>query len=179
MNVYHATKAHRLMMSDIINLHLERHGFDTRVHPDTLTSRGIDRRPEPKLRPSESAAYRKHGRISDTMQTILGIRQARAASRPQEQQQARDYWEGRKVFLGIIPAMPPERQIAQLLLKRHGTIEAVPLRYQKLLRRTERSPDLARQLQRLTRQLEQSEEHGRRGGVHVRLQEERDRGLSW
>jgi hypothetical protein len=53
-----AVKAWRITISDVINLHLERAGVLDRVHPDSLTTRGIARSPEPKLLPSESRAYR-------------------------------------------------------------------------------------------------------------------------
>ena len=71
-----AVKATRVLISDVINLHLEAHGLDARVHPDTLESRGIARAPEPKLLPSESAAYRERGAVSATMQEVLAIRAA-------------------------------------------------------------------------------------------------------
>src|SRR5262249_21957478 len=54
-----AVKQWRITIADIVNLHLEHAGRPERVHPEPLDRQGIDRQPEPKLWPSESAAYRK------------------------------------------------------------------------------------------------------------------------
>jgi hypothetical protein len=174
-----AVKAHRVLISDVLNMHLERAGLAVRVHPDTLKSRGIDRAPEPKLLPSESHAYRTQGRVSSTLAMVLGLRQARTAQRPREDANARAYWETRKGVLGLKPGMSPERTMAQILLKRHGTLEGVPVRYQVALRRDRRAPDVAAQLQRLTRQWQAGREQEGHGDVQVRLTTERERGLSW
>jgi hypothetical protein len=174
-----AVKAHRVLVSDVLNVHLERAGLAVRVHPDTLKSRGIDRKPEPKLLPSESHAYRTQGRVSATMAAVLGSRQARVAQRPLEDANARAYWETRKGVLGLKPGMSHERTVAQILLKRHGTLEGVPVRYQAALRRDRRGPDVAAQLQRLTRQWQAGREQEGHGDVRVRLTTERERGLGW
>ena len=87
-------------------MHLEYAGLAARVHPDRLEQRQVDRTPEPKLLPSESRAYREQGQISARMQEVLDIRQERASQGPKEQAQARTYWEGRKVELGITAAQP-------------------------------------------------------------------------
>ena len=96
-----AIKAHRVLISDILNVHLEYAGQQARVHPDTLEQRQLHRTPEPKLLPSESRAYREQGQISARMQEVLDIRQERASQGAKEQEQARTYWERRKVELGI------------------------------------------------------------------------------
>ena len=62
-----AVKQHRVLISDILNTHLERNGSVERVHPGTLESRGIDRQPEPKLLPSQSREYREEGKISKSL----------------------------------------------------------------------------------------------------------------
>jgi MobA/MobL family len=125
-----AVKAHRLMISDMLNIHLEQYGFTARVHPDTLESRGIEREAEPKLLPSESAAYRNKGIVGDTMAAVLSVRQSRGKTRTKEQNTAYQAWEERKAFLGIDRAMPREEKIAVILLKRHGTPAKVAARYQ-------------------------------------------------
>lgn len=182
MNVYHATKLHRLMISDILNMHLEFNGQVARVHPDSLKERGITREPEPKLLPSESAAYRETGVVEpdSTIATVLRIRQERAAQPPHEQNNARQYWEQRKAFLGITRDMPQDVKIAHILLKRHGAVERVPERYRRHLERQQprqKTPDLAQHFQRLARQLTPSEEHGH-GHLHIRLHDQ-ERGLEW
>lgn len=186
-----AVKNHRLMISDIINVHLEHAGLSVRVHPETLKSRGISRAPEPKLSPRESAAYRTRGEVRGKMQTILDLRAARAPAAGAEQQSTRQYWEDRKAFLGITPAMPRERQLAQILYRRHGDSTRVPARYRRLVmpgrtpsrpmaRPRVQTPSLTQQFQRLARHLEHVEEAQGRGHLRVRLQEEeQERGMSW
>lgn len=177
-----AVKASRLMISDVLNLHLERHGQIARVHPDSLQARGIDREPEPKLLPSESAAYRTNGVVSPALATVLAIRQARATAPPREQNNARQYWEQRKAFLGITRDMPHDQKLAHILLKRHGTVERVPVRYRALLqpsRAPRQMPERAGQFQRLTRVLiAQREDTHAQGRLRVRLHEPgRDQGI--
>ena len=102
-----AIKAHRVLISDVVNVHLEYAGLAARVHPDRLEERQVDRTPEPKLLPSESRAYREQGIVSPRMQEVLDIRQARATpGDAREQAQARRYWEGRKGELGITDTQP-------------------------------------------------------------------------
>jgi hypothetical protein len=199
-----AVKAYRLMVSDILNVHLERQGQGARVHPDSLESRGMDRQPEPKLLPSESQAYREKGTITETMSEVLQIRDARAKQPPREQNNARQYWEQRKVFLGITRDMSREAQVAHILLRRYGAVERVAARYRPLVERDRsrgvpreqveveqtiarayqqtgrRRParatgqSLAQQLMTLTRSLEAGQDVAG-GGVRVRLYErERD-----
>ena len=74
-----AIKAHRVLISDILNVHLEYAGLAARVHPDRLEDRQLHRTPEPKLLPSESRAYREQGQVSARMQEVLDIRQERAS----------------------------------------------------------------------------------------------------
>jgi hypothetical protein len=105
-----AIKAHRMLIADLLNLHLERHGQVARVHPDTLEERQLARPPEPKLLPSESRAYREQGIISARLQEVLTIRAERAQQLAREQTDARQYWEARKAELGILRDMgePPK-----------------------------------------------------------------------
>jgi hypothetical protein len=103
-----AIKAHRILISDVVNVHLEYAGLAARVHPARLAARQVDRTPEPKLLPSESRAYREQGKVSPRVQEVLDLRQARAATgvTAREQAQARRYWEGRKGELGITHTQP-------------------------------------------------------------------------
>ena len=101
-----AIKAHRVLISDVVNVHLEYAGLAARVHPDRLEDRQVDRTPEPKLLPSESRAYREQGIVSPRMQQVLDIRQARTTSDAKEQAQARRYWDARKETLGITETQP-------------------------------------------------------------------------
>jgi hypothetical protein len=128
MNHQGAVKAHRLMISDMLNVHLELHGHVARVHPDSLESRGIARKPEPKLLPSESAAYREKGEVSPTMAEVLRIREARAQDPPAEQNNAHQYWEQRKAFLGITRDMSRADKVGRIVALRHGTPLPTPQR---------------------------------------------------
>ena len=87
-------------------MHLEYAGQVARVHPDTLEQRHVDRKPEPKLLPSESRAYREQGIISARMQEVLDIRQERASQGAEGTSTGPPYWERRKVELGITAAQP-------------------------------------------------------------------------
>jgi hypothetical protein len=118
------------MISDMLNVHLELHGQVARVHPESLERRGIQREPEPKLLPSESAAYREEGEVSDTMAEVLAIREARATQPPMEQNNARQYWEQRKQFLGITRDMSRGEQVGRIVALRHGTKLPTPQRSQ-------------------------------------------------
>lgn len=111
--LYHlrAVKAWRVTITDVVNLHLERAGQESRVHPDRLDDRAIARRPEPKLRPSESRAYREHGTVTPRMQEVLESRTARHATRHDEVANARMYWTQRKQALGITETMDLPTQL--------------------------------------------------------------------
>jgi hypothetical protein len=165
-----AVKAQRLMISDVVNIHLEMHGKVGRVHPDSLLSRGMAREPEPKLLPSESAAFREEGVVGKTLAKVLGIRAARATAPPYEQNNAWQYWQERKAFLGITRDMGRDEKLAQVLVRRHGGKERVQERQQAITQQ-QRTPSLAAQLRALTAQFDHDEQgHGRR--LRVRLQEE-------
>jgi MobA/MobL family len=172
----------RVMLADVINLHLEQHGTSVRVDPRSLSARGIDRAPEPKLFPKESREYREQRKVSETMAKVLDIRQLRASQPPREQNNARQYWESRKAFLGITRDMPHEQKLAHILLKRHGKAERVPARYRALLQsqpsRVQRRERIG-QVQRLTRVLvAQLEDTRAQGKLRVWLHEpERDQGI--
>ena len=111
---YRAVKGWRVTISDVINVHLERAGCEERLHPDRLEDQEIPRRPEPKLLPSQSRAYREQGTVSETMQEVLTIRAERQQTRAAEQANAREYWEERKLVLGITDAMDLPAQLAAI-----------------------------------------------------------------
>jgi len=172
----------RVMLADVVNLHLEQQGITVRVDPRSLRARGIDRAPEPKLFPKESREYREERKVSATMATVLAIRQARATAPPREQNNARQYWESRKAFLGITRDMPHDQKLAHILLTRHGTVERVPVRYRSLLqpsRAPRRMPERVGPFQRLTRVLvAQVEDTRAQGRLRVRLHDpDRDQGM--
>ena len=121
-----AIKAHRVLLSDIINVHLEYAGQAARVHPDRLDARQLTRTPEPKLLPSESRAYREHGIISPRMQEVLDIRQARVGQDAKEQAQARTYWDTRKEELGITAAHPMAHKLYAMTEARTHTRDYAP-----------------------------------------------------
>jgi len=111
---YRAVKGWRVTISDVINVHLERAGLAERLHPDRLADRDITRQPEPKLLPSQSRQYREKGLVSETMQEVLTIRAERQQTRATEQANAREYWEERKLVLGITEAMDMPAQLAAI-----------------------------------------------------------------
>jgi hypothetical protein len=123
-----AVKAWRITISDVINVHLERAGVEDRVHPDSLKTRGIARQPEPKLRPSESRLYRDKGMVSPTMAAVLDMRTQRQHTRAHEQANAREYWEERKVVLGITPDMDMPAQLAAVGTARALVRDQAPMR---------------------------------------------------
>jgi hypothetical protein len=181
-----AVKAHRCLISDVINLHLEAQGLPVRVHPDRLEVRGIARTPELKLLPSESAAYRTHGTIGTAMTAVLHSRRRPQATRTQELQQASAAWQVRKSLLGITPGLRTAEAVATLLLRRYGTVERIPARYQAVAmaltpqpQRRERGVSLAAQVRALAARLGEHD-HALRPGKEVRLWDrEADEGRSW
>jgi hypothetical protein len=207
MNHKGAVKAHRVQIADLLNLHLEHHGMVARVHPDTLESRGLDRPPEPKLRPSESRAYRDRGVISARMQEVLDIRAHRVTQWAKEQLQARAYWEGRKSELAITREAPSPARLQAITQARAHRRDHAPERQAeppRLARGRQTAPpiartppksvtnqtrdrvppprhrsDLASQVKRLAQQLAQDEE-ARNGPLHVRLHDhEREQGMGF
>lgn len=128
--LYHnrAVKAWRATISDVVNLHLDRAGCPERVHPDSLKDQGIHRQPEPKLRPSESREYREEKTVSPRMREVLTIRATRQATRVTEQANARDYWEARKVTLGITEGMDTPAQLAAICTARAQVRDQGPAR---------------------------------------------------
>jgi hypothetical protein len=123
-----AVKATRVLLSDVINLHLERATCAERVHPDRLDDRGHARKAEPKLLPSESRDYRDKGIISPRMQQVLDIRAARHETRAVEQADACAYWTQRKVALGITDTMDAPAQLAAVCVARAQVRDHAPMR---------------------------------------------------
>jgi hypothetical protein len=109
-----AVMAHRVLIADVVNLHLERAGLEARIHPSSLAAQGIDRQPEPKLLPSESRTYREEGKVSQTMAKVLDIRAQRQHTRADEQRTAAEYWEERKVALGMTDDMDRRAQLTAI-----------------------------------------------------------------
>jgi hypothetical protein len=201
-----AVHAHRVLIADVINAHLEANGQVARIHPKSLHDRGIERDPEPKLLPSESHAYRTKGKVSATMQQVLTTRAAR--DRIKEQNQARTYWEERKATLGITRDMPMGEKLQAMAQARQDAVDGPPARTpaeqlqheQRAIKRAiqrehartgrglqgprprqtpNRHSSLAAQVQRLARALEQEEAQGH-GPLRVQLHDrEEERGLSW
>ncbi len=127
MNHMGAVKAARVHYTDVVNLHLERGGYEVRLHPDSLSDREMDREPEPKLLPSDSNAY-KHGRVTEQMQKVLDHRAARAQCAEQEQANARIYWAFRSLVLGLEPGMTHAQQLTQIRAAREHAMTQQPER---------------------------------------------------
>jgi hypothetical protein len=127
---YHAraVKRWRVTISDVINVHLEQAGVADRIHPESLEDRDISRQPEPKLLPSESAAYRETGVVSPTMQEVLTIRAERQETHATEQANARAYWEARKDTLGMTDTMDLPAQLAAIGTARALVRDQAPVR---------------------------------------------------
>jgi hypothetical protein len=125
---YRAVKGWRVTISDVINVHLERAGVEERIHPDRLEDQELTRRPEPKLLPSESRAYREHGTVSETMQEVLTIRAERQQTRATEQAKAREYWAERKRVLGITDDLEMSAQLAAVCAARALVRDQGPMR---------------------------------------------------
>jgi hypothetical protein len=191
-----AIKAHRVLISDVVNVHLEYAGMAARVHPDRLDARQLTRTPEPKLLPSESRAYREQGIISPRMQHVLDIRQERTTQDAKEQAQARQYWDARKVTLGITDAQPIAQKLSRITEARGQVRDHAPTRARQALdserprsvaqptRTPTRARDLAGAFQRLARRIAPEDSYGHGGGLRVNLHDEerereQDRGMSW
>jgi hypothetical protein len=185
-----AIKAHRVLISDMLNVHLEYAGQGARVHPDTLERQQLHRKPEPKLLPSESKAYREQGIISARVQEVLDIRHERAAQLAKEQAWARTYWEGRKVELGITRDMPMSTKLQAITQARAHMRDHAPepstggrqtaRPWDRASVPVQRGGGLARQIRELARALEDEQPAG--SALRVRLQEEEpehDRGRGW
>ena len=150
MNHMGAVKANRVMVADLINTHLERAGHTARVDPRSLAARDIARAPEPKLLPSESRQYREQGTVSTRMQQVLQVRAERQQSAAAEQAQARQYWEGRTLELGITRAMPRTERLTRIRDAREHVISHGPER-RSLTQLREQEQALARSVQGLER----------------------------
>jgi hypothetical protein len=123
-----SVKAFRTLYTDTMNLHLEAAGHMAWLHPDRLSNRGIDREPEPRLRPSDSHALKYEGRITERMQEVLNHRQARQPSATKERNNAHAYWEGRKAELGITRDMPMGEKLQCISAARAHTVRHAPER---------------------------------------------------
>lgn len=128
LNHYHAVKAWRVTVSDVINLHLERAGHASRIHPDRLDDRGIIRAREPKMWPSESRAYREHGVVTPIVAKVLAIRAQRPATRALEDADAQAYWTARKDTLGLTDGMDRPAQLAVIGAARALVRDVTPVR---------------------------------------------------
>jgi hypothetical protein len=96
------------MYADIMNLHLENAGALERMHPASHKARGLERKPEPHVLPSDSNKAKYHKKITDDWQLVLDSRAESPAHRAAERANAHDYWETRKQSLGITPGMTME-----------------------------------------------------------------------
>ena len=166
-----AVKAHRVLVSDLINLHLEHASHTARVHPDTLVERGIARTPEPKLLPSESRQYREQGTVSTRMHQVLQVRAERQQSAAAEQAQARQYWEGRTLELGTTRAMPRTERLTRIRDAREHVISHGPER-RSLTQLREQEQAFVRSVQGLERYVHTVQRSHRR---EVRLEQGRGR----
>jgi hypothetical protein len=164
-------KAHRVLIADILNAHLEQVGTAARVHPDTLAQRQLARQPEPKLLPSESRAYREQGVMSARMQEVLTIRAERIAHEAREQTNAQWYWEARKVALGITDTMPLSAKLQVIRQARAQAVHRAPAR-PTLTQLREQEAALAQRVTGLERYVQEVQHYVRR---EQRLEQRRER----
>jgi len=122
-----AVKASRVLVVDILNVHLEHGGYAARLHPDSLQARDIDRPAEVKMLPSDSAKYRR-GEITARMRQVLESRTQRAEQRPMEQADAQAYWQRRTIELGIDHDMPMSQKLERIRADRTQAITRTPER---------------------------------------------------
>jgi hypothetical protein len=106
-----AVKASRTLYCDVMNMRLEQHLEEARLHPDRLTARGFDREPEPRARPSDSNAAKYKHEMTDTWHKVLDHRAQRGQYEGAELADAQRYWEARKQELGITWTMPLAQQL--------------------------------------------------------------------
>ena len=72
-----AIKAHRVLISDVVNVHLEYAGLAARVHPDSSRrAPGWTASPSQSCSPARAARTASRGSVSPRMQEVLDIRQA-------------------------------------------------------------------------------------------------------
>jgi hypothetical protein len=154
LNQYGAVKVARQTYADILNLHCDRAGIEPRYHPDSLESRGLALKPEPKLFPSDSFAYQSQGVVTERMQALFDHRAKMAPHRAEEADDARQYWEHRKQQLGITPAMSHDGALERIAQARQYTLAHPPQR------RTER--ELAQQAAGIQEELRPLESYHQR-----------------
>jgi MobA/MobL family len=111
--------ATRQAWADLANVYLEQYGIEhAYVDSRSLKAREIDRAPEQRLSPDHSTKVKLGKGITPEWQAVLDGRQARAASRADEQTLAQAAWIIRKAELGITDVNTLDRtafveQIAQ------------------------------------------------------------------
>lgn len=126
MNHMGAVFAARQLYCDLMNLHLERHGHAARLNPHRLEARGIERSPEPRLKPSDSNARKHHGEITRRMADVERHRTARRPTDAAEQRQARHAWNARKRALGITPDTSHADALARMRAAREARASTPP-----------------------------------------------------
>lgn len=164
-----AVRAHRELVADIINLHLEAHGAQSRVYPGSLASLGIVRKPEPKMLPSESADWREKGVKSGKVLEIEALRAQR--DKQAEAERIQIAWEHRKRYLGIDGNMSWEDALLQVRIARDDRITMPPqVESTAKLRVIERAAQ--REVMRVGRGVKR-DRHEVRGGLHLHVFERR------
>lgn len=131
-------KAWRDTLSDLVNIHLEACGKQERVNPETLTKQGINRQPEPKMKPSDSAKHKK-GVTNKTIQKVIDIRASR--DRQAELLAVQTLWNSRKAQLGITASMTTQERVQIAREARQALVTQTPAQAQAvrlMLRQTER-----------------------------------------
>jgi hypothetical protein len=147
-------KAFHVLYTDTMNLALERGGYAARLHPDKLIDRGIDREPEPRLRPSDSNALKYAYRVTPAMQQVFDHRLQRTQHAESELSQAQQYWQGRKLELGLTRALAPSQQLDRITQAWEHAISHAPERM-RLAQLVEQEQTLTRSVDGLQHYVEQ------------------------
>ena len=158
-------KDQRVLWADLSNWHCESAGVAQRYDPRAFTERGIEREQETRLWPHKYDKQREE---------IAQAREARQITQPEEARLAAEYWEARKVALGITEGMtmaqgiaairqgtpqpdaPPQDSIEQLAQRVHTLRQEVAQVHAEVMQETHRekvgavqTPDAAARVNRL------------------------------
>jgi MobA/MobL family len=158
-----SVKASRVLYCDVLNVHLEQAGHESRLHPGRLEARGFERAPEPVGRPSDSNAAKYHGEITERWQAILDHRATHAHHADAELADAQAYWQRRTVELGIHRDMPLALQLERIRQARESAITTTPEHVS--------SHELAQQVQRLEQNITVLEKYGNRLAAEHRTEQ--------
>jgi hypothetical protein len=95
------TQSTRRAWSDVVNMHLEQAGVTARVDPRSFHDQGVDRAATHRVPVAEVQKAKYHGVETAAWRSAVAQREHNGA---QDHARAQQYWEARKVQLGMAPA---------------------------------------------------------------------------